>query len=232
MHIASQVYDLVDKHIRELDDDLKGFAAEVDGEAQSLGLGEQDTACDRLGWGGGARVRGGSGAAAAAAAAGGGGAGGQQGRQKRKTAGRRKGGEAGAGLPGPRAAACMSHSVQQCHNALKHAWQSGDGPKTLPCMPCWLLGCQAVLCHLTPSLTDSACHVACVCLSPLCLQPPPATPRLQQQRQRLAATCSLMQQLMRHSRATACARMYHMARWWHATTQTAPSNGSTLHVWV
>ena len=29
MHIAFQVYDLVDKHIRELDDDLKGFASEV-----------------------------------------------------------------------------------------------------------------------------------------------------------------------------------------------------------
>jgi hypothetical protein len=31
MHIAFQVYDLVDKHIRELDDDLKGFASEVGG---------------------------------------------------------------------------------------------------------------------------------------------------------------------------------------------------------
>lgn len=88
MHIAFQVYDLVDKHIRELDEDLKSFASEVDMEAQSLGLGDDETACDRLGLEGGARVRGTAAAAAAAAAAG-------QGRQKRKTAGRRKGGEAG-----------------------------------------------------------------------------------------------------------------------------------------
>jgi len=91
MHIAFQVYDLVDKHIRELDEDLKGFASEVDNEAQSLGLGEQETACDRLGLQGGARVRGASAAAAAAAATS------QQGRQKRKTADRRKGTDAGAG---------------------------------------------------------------------------------------------------------------------------------------
>jgi hypothetical protein len=90
MHIAFQVYDLVDKHIRELDEDLKSFASEVDTEAQSMGLDEQETACDRLGMEGGARVRGAAAAAAAAAAAG-------QGRQKRKAAGRRKGGaEAGA----------------------------------------------------------------------------------------------------------------------------------------
>jgi hypothetical protein len=88
MHIAFQVYDLVDKHIRELDGDLEAFAADIDNEAQALGLADEETACDRLGLEGGARVR--KGAAAAAAAAGG-----QQGRQKRKAAGRRKGAEAG-----------------------------------------------------------------------------------------------------------------------------------------
>jgi hypothetical protein len=85
MHIAFQVYDLVDKHIRELDGDLEVFAADVDNEAQALGLADEETACDRLGLEGGARAR--KGAAAAA--------GGQQGRQKRKAAGRRKGAEAG-----------------------------------------------------------------------------------------------------------------------------------------
>ena len=104
MHIASQVYDLVDKHIRELDEDLKGFAAEVDTEAQSLGLGEQETACDRLGWANGARVRGSGAAAAAAAAA-------QQGRQKRKTAGRRKGGAAEAGDCNIDCACCTAYNI-------------------------------------------------------------------------------------------------------------------------
>jgi hypothetical protein len=108
MHIAFQVYDLVDKHIRELDEDLKSFASEVDNEAQSLGLGEEETACDRLGLEGGARVRGTAALGAAAAAAAG-----QVGRQKRKTAGRRKGGEAGGCGTWSMFGSCWYHALAQ-----------------------------------------------------------------------------------------------------------------------
>ena len=49
MRIAAQVYDLVDKHIRELDEDLRTLQAEADDGARGLGLGDDETACGRLG---------------------------------------------------------------------------------------------------------------------------------------------------------------------------------------
>jgi inhibitor of growth protein 4 len=124
MHIAFQVYDLVDKHIRELDEDLKAFASEVDSEALALGLDAYETACGRLGIENGPALAAAARAAAAAARGGGGGGAsgggdgggrGGGGRQKRKAAGGRgrKGAEADAaaglaGVPPPDVAADAS----------------------------------------------------------------------------------------------------------------------------
>ncbi|WIA42771.1 hypothetical protein OEZ86_008711 [Tetradesmus obliquus] len=49
MHIAAQVYDLVDVHIRNLDEDLTKFASDLDDEQRESGLTDGETACGRLG---------------------------------------------------------------------------------------------------------------------------------------------------------------------------------------
>lgn len=49
MHIAVQVYDFVDKHIRHLDGDLRVLREEVNEEREELGLGPDETASGRLG---------------------------------------------------------------------------------------------------------------------------------------------------------------------------------------
>eukprot|EP00878_Enallax_costatus_P032839 GHUV01036141.1.p1 GENE.GHUV01036141.1~~GHUV01036141.1.p1 ORF type:complete len:118 (-),score=46.00 GHUV01036141.1:683-1036(-) len=49
MRIAAQVYDMVDRHIRELDEDLKAFQSETESEQQQSGLQDGETACQRLG---------------------------------------------------------------------------------------------------------------------------------------------------------------------------------------
>lgn len=49
MRIAAQVYDMIDRHIRELDEDLKAFQSETEDEQRQSGLQEGETACQRLG---------------------------------------------------------------------------------------------------------------------------------------------------------------------------------------
>lgn len=49
MRIAAQVYDMIDRHIRELDEDLKAFQSETESEQRQSGLQEGETACQRLG---------------------------------------------------------------------------------------------------------------------------------------------------------------------------------------
>jgi hypothetical protein len=49
MHIAAQVYDMVDVHIRNLDEDLTKFTSDIDEEQRESGLTEGETACGRLG---------------------------------------------------------------------------------------------------------------------------------------------------------------------------------------
>lgn len=49
VHIAVQVYDFVDKHIRHLDGDLCVLREEVNDEREELGLGPDETASGRLG---------------------------------------------------------------------------------------------------------------------------------------------------------------------------------------
>jgi hypothetical protein len=49
MHIAAQVYDMVDVHIRNLDEDLTKFTSDIDEEQRQSGLTEGETACGRLG---------------------------------------------------------------------------------------------------------------------------------------------------------------------------------------
>ncbi|KAF6246664.1 hypothetical protein COO60DRAFT_1649728 [Scenedesmus sp. NREL 46B-D3] len=49
MHIAAQVYDMVDLHIRNLDEDLTKFALDLDEEQRESGLAPGETACFRLG---------------------------------------------------------------------------------------------------------------------------------------------------------------------------------------
>lgn len=49
MRIAAQVYDMIDRHIRDLDEDLKAFQSETEDEQRQSGLQEGDTACQRLG---------------------------------------------------------------------------------------------------------------------------------------------------------------------------------------
>jgi hypothetical protein len=47
--IAAQVYDFIDKHIKDLDSDLAALAQEIDADKTQLGLKEDETACGRLG---------------------------------------------------------------------------------------------------------------------------------------------------------------------------------------
>jgi hypothetical protein len=49
MHIAAQVYDMVDVHIRNLDEDLTKFTSDIDEEQLESGITEGETACGRLG---------------------------------------------------------------------------------------------------------------------------------------------------------------------------------------
>lgn len=49
MKIAEQVYNLVDKHINALDNDLRTFDIDISAAKDALGLGEDETACGHLG---------------------------------------------------------------------------------------------------------------------------------------------------------------------------------------
>jgi hypothetical protein len=49
LKIASQVYDFIDAHIRDLDTDLSNFRTEVSEDRSKLGLGEDTTAREALG---------------------------------------------------------------------------------------------------------------------------------------------------------------------------------------
>jgi hypothetical protein len=115
MHIAAQVYDLVDVHIRNLDEDLTKFTSDIDEEQRESGLTEGETACGRLGIDLGlppaVQQQQQQAAAAAAAAAQ------QQGeqRQKRKYT-RRKGMEGAAADTAGAWAAVACRRVQVCFN--------------------------------------------------------------------------------------------------------------------
>lgn len=54
--IAAQVYDFVDAHIRHLDEDLRSFEDEINGDRNELNLADDETACGKLGWDDGAPV--------------------------------------------------------------------------------------------------------------------------------------------------------------------------------
>jgi hypothetical protein len=125
MHIAAQVYDLVDVHIRNLDEDLTKFTSDLDEEQRESGLTDGETACGRLGIDLGlppAVQQQQQQAAAAAAAA----AAKQQGeqRQKRKCT-RRKGAEgaaadAGGGCIGVAACGVGSSCSGNCAGGAAH----------------------------------------------------------------------------------------------------------------
>jgi hypothetical protein len=68
--IAAQVYDFIDKHIKDLDNDLAALSQEIEADKNQLGLKGDETACGRLGveLKRGPKARVGKGAAAAAAA--------------------------------------------------------------------------------------------------------------------------------------------------------------------
>mmetsp|Transcript_24414 Transcript_24414/g.53329 ORF Transcript_24414/g.53329 Transcript_24414/m.53329 type:complete len:242 (+) Transcript_24414:123-848(+) len=47
--IAAQIYDFIDKHIMNLDEDLRALDAEIQTDKERLGLQDDETACGKLG---------------------------------------------------------------------------------------------------------------------------------------------------------------------------------------
>ncbi|GLI67405.1 hypothetical protein VaNZ11_011594 [Volvox africanus] len=49
VNIANQIYDFMDKHINQLDSDLRQLDVEIETDRRELGLEDDETACEKLG---------------------------------------------------------------------------------------------------------------------------------------------------------------------------------------